>query len=415
MRGKRRKISNRIIESNAAGADIVQSIEDEGAPTTKSLGKAASDSRLSQLYESTEFKVVQERNDFLLHQILDFVQEKRWINLTPEYQRRKRWDNQKKSLLIESLLMNLPVPPIFLYEVEPARYEVMDGQQRLNAIIEFYDDQLPLSGLETWKGLVGRTYTSCPPRIKRGIDRRKISAVILSADTSNLEGLSSKDIRREVFERLNTGGEKLNAQELRNCLYSGPMNELIIELSRLDEFTDIWNIPSYSRFEKRKRAAIEPRKSNNLYKTMADSQIVLRFFAFREKSSLKGSVRAILDQFMETNQSPTTAELRQFSNQFESCLSLARNIFEGDTFRLPESRGNKLSVPLYDAVMIALYLELRQKAEILHAKRSIISLLSKSLERQKTYETIVGKPNTASAIQDRINHVRRIIRRAIAS
>src|SRR5438874_9504746 len=138
---------------------------------------------IERMYDSGDNRVTQERNDFMLPQIRDFVREKKWLNLRPEYQRRLVWDRRKKSLFIESLLMNVPVPPVFLYESDLNRYEVMDGQQRLNAILEFYEDRLVLTGLETWDALTGLTYSQCPPRIQAGLDRRKISANVLLTES----------------------------------------------------------------------------------------------------------------------------------------------------------------------------------------------------------------------------------------
>src|SRR5438876_2355547 len=126
------------------------------------------------LYDRAESRLSQERNDFLLPQIHDFVKNKKWVNVRPEYQRRLVWDRKKKSLLIESLLMNVPIPPVFLYESDLNRYEVMDGQQRLNTVMEFYENQFSLTGLETWDVLNGFTYAKCPPRIQRGLDRRRL-------------------------------------------------------------------------------------------------------------------------------------------------------------------------------------------------------------------------------------------------
>ncbi len=88
-------------------------------------------------------------------------------------------------MFIESLLLNVPVPPVFLFERESNWYEVMDGQQRLNAIVEFYENRFPLSGLEKWTALHGRTYADCPPTIQRGLDRRRISAVVLMAESAH--------------------------------------------------------------------------------------------------------------------------------------------------------------------------------------------------------------------------------------
>src|SRR5438552_3178905 len=119
--------------------------------------------------------------------------------------------------------MSFPNPQVFLYESDINRCEVMDGQQRLNTVMEFYENQFSLTGLETWDVLNGFTYAKCPPRIQRGLDRRRLSATVLLAEHSKN---GKRDfIRREVFERLNTGGQQLNAQELRNSLYSGDFND----------------------------------------------------------------------------------------------------------------------------------------------------------------------------------------------
>ncbi len=83
---------------------------------------------IEEKFGKTAFSLAQERNDFLLPQVLDFVKQRRWLNLRPEYQRRQVWDDAKRSLFIESLLLNVPIPPVFLYEYDLSRYEVMDGQ-----------------------------------------------------------------------------------------------------------------------------------------------------------------------------------------------------------------------------------------------------------------------------------------------
>ena len=110
---------------------------------------------LEQQFDDTAFRLTQERNDFLLPQIIDFVSKDKWLNIRPEYQRRLVWSDTRKSLFIESLLLNVPIPPVFLYEWDLGRYEVMDGQQRLNAIVSFYDNGFALTGLDKWRDLNG--------------------------------------------------------------------------------------------------------------------------------------------------------------------------------------------------------------------------------------------------------------------
>ena len=202
-----------------------------------------------EFFAKNAFRIVYQTNNFLLPQIRDLVDKGEILNLRPEYQRRLRWTTIQKSRLIESLLLNIPVPPIFLYESDAARYEVMDGQQRLNAVREFIAGDFALIGLPVLKPLNGLRYYRCPPRIKRALDRGSVSAIVLllesEAEKSAPDRLSLTDIRRFIFDRLNTGGTKLNPQEIRNAVNPGVLNRIIIELTRFKPFTDIFDIPPY--------------------------------------------------------------------------------------------------------------------------------------------------------------------------
>jgi len=363
------------------------------------------------LYDSGAYRLTQERSDFLLPQIIDFVRQKKWINLRPEYQRRLVWDRKRKSLFIESLLMNIPVPPVFLYEVDLSRYEVMDGQQRLNAIDEFYSNELRLTGLETWRVLNGHTYQQCPPRIKSGLDRRRISASVLLAESA-----STKEqidfIRRTVFERLNTGGQDLNAQELRNSLYSGGFNDLIIELAGSRLFDEIWEIPSYQDHYRKSDGYISPELAKNaLFKRMTDCEIVLRFFAFRRPKAIKGSSRAILDNCMQEYREADAATLDELRKAFVRSLQTCHRIFEDEAFQVKGNDGKwKRSQALFDAVMVAVDSLLDAQASLIANRHKIKEAVQKALEDEATYEIVVGKPNTASAIRSRSAIIAKILR-----
>jgi uncharacterized protein with ParB-like and HNH nuclease domain len=143
------------------------------------------------------------------------------MNARPFYQRRRRWSAERQSLLIESLLINIPVPPLFLYETQYNTYEVMDGQQRITAIQSFYANELELTGLERWPELNGKTILKLPPKIRAGIDCRSISYVVLLTESAENEE-EALLLKQLVFERLNTGGVELSQQEVRNCIYQGP-------------------------------------------------------------------------------------------------------------------------------------------------------------------------------------------------
>ena len=361
--------------------------------------KKLTDREIEELYDSGRFRLTQERNDFLLPQIIDFVRTQRWINLHPEYQRRLVWDRKKKSLLIESLLMNVPIPPVFLYEYDLNRYEVMDGQQRLNTVVDFYDNRFSLAGLETWSSLNGRTYAECPPRIQRGLDRRRISATILLAESGQITPEDS-DVRKIVFERLNTGGQNLNAQELRNCLYSSEFNNMITRLASNRLFNEVWEIPPYEDNIRGGHISSELME-NKLYKRMGDCEIVLRYFAFRRRSKIRGSVKKILDTCMNDFEKEDVEGIKKLEEIFITRLKLAVDIFGDKTFRIKRNERWALSQPLYDAVMVVLDKLYANKDVFVEKRNEIVTKLTEMLEDENTYELIVGRPNTSDAIKKR--------------
>jgi len=249
----------------------VEGIEEaEEAPPPRSSSKVDPD----EFFSKHAFRVVYQTNNFLLPQLSTLVTNGDILNIRPEYQRRLRWVTPQKSRLIESLLLNIPVPPIFLYETDQARYEVMDGQQRLNAIKEYIDGDFALSGLQVLSPLNGLRYGKAPPRIKRALDRASLSAIVLLLESDSDRTPDNKftivDIRRFIFDRLNTGGTKLNAQEIRNAIYPGPFNKAIVDLARVDEFTSTFGIPAYKEANPNDYYENPKRQRNNLYATMGD-------------------------------------------------------------------------------------------------------------------------------------------------
>ena len=194
-------------------------------------------------FREVSLQIIVQRNDFLLPNLIDMLKSHKTLKVAPYYQRRARWDNGRKSRLIESLLINIPVPPVFLYENEFARYEVMDGQQRVSAILDYFDNKFPLRRLEMLTSLNGKRFHDLPRQIRAGLERRSLSAIILLKESAPSQD-AIVQLRRHVFERLNTGGIRLNAQEVRNCVHAGSFNNLLLELSRHELFTSMWDIPA---------------------------------------------------------------------------------------------------------------------------------------------------------------------------
>ena len=231
------------------------------------------DNEINEKYLAGEVRIVTEQARYPLPSIPVMLETQNY-NLNPEFQRRHRWSTEKRSRLIESFIMNVPVPPVFLYETEFSHYEVMDGLQRLTTINEFYGNSFALEGLSEWPELNGRRYLDLPIQIRNGIDRRYLSSVILLQETakSQEEALLLKQL---VFERINSGGEMLTPQESRNAIYNGSLNQLCIRLSRNEDLCELWGIPW--------KGGISPNEyddelmSNSDYSTMNDVELVLRF------------------------------------------------------------------------------------------------------------------------------------------
>lgn len=240
----------------------------------------ASDSKINEKYMAGEVRIVTEQARYPLDTITGMVSSGKY-NLMPTFQRRHRWDDEKKSRLIESFIMNVPIPPIFLYEVKFSEYEVMDGLQRLSTICDFYEDKFCLTGLKLWPELNGKRYSELPEMVRQGIDRRYLSSIILLQESAKT-AQKAQDMKQLVFERINSGGVKLEPQETRNALYNGPMNELCANLARNKYLCALFRIPneeSYSLLDDEQELPdvaerVEKELENNsLYRTMYDVEL----------------------------------------------------------------------------------------------------------------------------------------------
>lgn len=370
-----------------------------------------SESDIIKKYDEGQARIIIQRNDFLIPNILQMIKDREILNLAPSYQRRKRWDMTKRSHLIESLLINIPIPPIFLYERDLAKYEVMDGQQRMDAIRGFFKNEYTLTNLKKWPELNGRTYSALPARIQAGLTRRGLAAIIILTESGQSED-AAMEIRQYVFERLNTGGEKLNAQEIRNCIYASPFNDMLVEISRSSQFTNAWNIPPKERDEPQKVS--KTLENNRLYSVMADCEIVLRFFALKDMNYFKGGMKRALDDCMKRMKSLSKKECLALKVKYLNCLEIASKTFGPILFRLPNKKGELIarhSVPLSDAILLGINsLNNTEKRTIQASSAKVVGEMKKMLNSEESYKTLVGHANTKSSIVDRIDLVTKMFK-----
>ncbi|MDE2813795.1 MAG: DUF262 domain-containing protein [Gemmatimonadota bacterium] len=364
-------------------------------------------------FANSAFRMIYQTNNFFLPQIRDLIDRGEVLNLRPAYQRRLRWTVPQKSKLIESLLLNIPVPPIFLYESNEARYEVMDGQQRLNSVREFIAGDFALSGLPILTPLNGLRYSRCPPRVRRALDRASLSAIVLLLESETVESssriLTLTDIRRFIFDRLNTGGTKLNPQEIRNALNPGVFNDTLIEITRLPLFTTVFEIPPYTETDPNEYYENPDRQKNNLYASMGDCQLVLRYFALRDDANIRGSMKSMLDRAMEVK--ITEAEGEVWKQDYQERFQFLYNLFEGHPFRLPpDERGReRLSAAVYDASMVAINDLWDERNRIETDKANVQQRMMEAMNDDSIVPILTGQQNTANAVRERIRQMRRIL------
>ncbi|WP_152903448.1 DUF262 domain-containing protein, partial [Serratia marcescens] len=134
----------------------------------KQRSTATTDAEIEAKYDTKSERIVTETNREKLPNFYEALKKPDYMNTRPFYQRRSRWTPKLQSRLIESILINIPIPPLFVYEIRSNVHEVMDGQQRISAIKAFYSNELVLEGLERWPELNGRTYSKLPKAIQDG-------------------------------------------------------------------------------------------------------------------------------------------------------------------------------------------------------------------------------------------------------
>jgi hypothetical protein len=402
-----KKQSNQSVTSSEAPAPDLLLDGERVSFEADSVAPKASDEELNSRYVKGDIRIVTEQARYPLAGILQMLHETKQDEsgkssprymLDPEYQRRHRWSDQRKSRLIESFLLNVPVPPVFLYERDLARFEVMDGRQRLTALSDFYADKFALVGMEYWPDLDGRRYSELPEKVRDGIDRRYISSIILLQETASSEAQAAM-LKKLVFERLNSGGVKLGSQETRNAIYSGPLNTLCLQLSERQTFRRLWGIPVDPNTENGNRDEDSEEVQDDatalgmrMYAKMEDVELVLRFFAYRQIREFKAGLNKIsefLDLFlMRGNRFPHRV-LIDFRAMFESTVDFLWDALGIEAFTLLDSGRRRATKIVYDPLMY-----IANSAEVVPHRAALVA--NKSLLREELLKTYLANADLFS-------------------
>lgn len=285
--------------------------------------------KVNQKFEIAQNSLVLQQSDLSLQSVSDMV-ESNAIDISPKYQRRERWDDNKESGLIESFLLNIPVPPIYLAEDEYGIYSVIDGKQRITAIHKFLKGRLKLKNLEKFPELEGYTFNDLPVALSNALKIRPYLRVV------TLLRQSDPDLKHEVFLRLNKAGVALNSQEIRNVAFRGRFNDLIFELSQ----TEYLNQQLKATFE------------SKVYKEMIDVQFVLRFYTVKEYwHNFSGNMDQAMDKFMTANYKNTDEQILKKKEEFERAIYFCDKIWGYDGYMKPDASKRVLQ-GFYDIQMV---------------------------------------------------------------
>lgn len=272
----------------------------------------------------------------------------------PSFQRGFVWSKNRSSRFIESLLLGLPVPGIFLYkETETGKHLIIDGQQRLLTLTSFFQGEFNtkkfnLSGIDSkWEGKTFETLT------KEDQMRLADTAIHVTVFKQDLPRGNMNSVY-EVFERLNTGGVKLSAQEIRSCIFHGNFNDFLHKLNKQKTWRSIFRL-----------------RENNRLK---DVEIILRFFAFLErKDQYSPPMKQFLNNFMATKRNYTDKELIDLEEIFITTMDFIATTIGDHAFR-PEKAFN---VAVFDSVATTIAKKIKEGGKLCEyeTKTSYMELL----------------------------------------
>lgn len=271
----------------------------------------------------------------------------------PDYQREMTWDEERQSKFIESVLLGLPVPYIFVADVRDeendlGRLEIIDGTQRIRTLAIFLNDKLTLLGLKKLEKLNGFIFTDLPIARQRRFKRTTLRMIQLTEN-------ADEEIRRDIFERINTGSVELNEMEKRRGILRGTFLDIIEELSKTPKFR---NLCSFSETAIRSR---EPQ------------EFVLRFFAFLNNyKNFERNVNEFLSEYLKKLNNDSTFNPDKMRDEFILMLDFVEKYFP-QGFRQGKQNTRTTTRIKFESLAVGVTLALREKSEIQPNPKSLLN------------------------------------------
>lgn len=331
----------------------------------------------------------------VVQQIVDRVDHEE-INLSPEFQRmRGIWNAQRKSQLVESLLLRIPIPVFYVAADNNDDWAVVDGVQRISTIYDYVKDQFVLTRLEYLDYLNGCLHSNLPRAMQRRIEETQLVINVIQPGTPD-------EVMYNIFHRINTGGMRLNAQEIRHAVNPGQARSYLEELSKTREFLDATD------------NSIRPTR-------MADRECILRFLAFhmdRWEEYSANSLNVHLGDAMKKIGKADSEMLALITKDFKKAMMAALHIFGNRAFRKEDGldgRRRPINMALFAAWGVGLARCSQEQLDVLINKKekvrtSFALLLQKDQEFVDAISYATGDPRR---VQKRFQSVETLIQECL--
>lgn len=294
-------------------------------------------------YDSKDYTI-----EILVKKYLDGIDDDENEIYVPEYQRDFVWDNARQSRLIESIILGLPIPPIFVAENNDGRLEIVDGSQRIRTLSAFLNNELILNDLEKITMLNGMNFNDFDVSRKRKFNNTTFTVIVLSESATD-------EIKNDLFERINKGSDILRSMETRKGIYRGAFTDFL--------YNECANNVQF-------RTSI--RLSNNVKKRQEHEELVLRFFAlvdtFPRYSEFSRNVSKTLDNYMALKRDEfSNEEKAQKLHDFNAMIEFVVSNF---VYGFQKGEKTYVSRIFFEAISVGCHLALKEFPQ-LKLKRKI--------------------------------------------
>lgn len=303
----------------------------------------------------------------------------------PDFQRNLVWDNEKKSRFIESIILNFPIPPIYLNETIEAQFMIIDGLQRTTALQQYYKGEFALTGLQALPKYNTRKFKDLPETLQSKFEDKRLTVFVLKPSTPMI-------VIYDLFNRINTGGTQLNRQEVRNCIFIGKSTRLLKELSEEISFREAIN--------------------NGIKATrMKDRETVLRYLTFRwfdYQKEYSGDMSEFVESAMKKMNKFPDETIETIRQDFIRVMQWSFEIWGYANFRIPtEYTRGTINTAILESVCN--YLSHKSDDFLVLNKDTIRSNYNTLIDDGTYYEAVTKSTGNKAKVLDRFRLAQSIL------